>query len=115
METTRSATRSSKCDGVVAGDNGVGRVILDAEVFALRDGVEQGQEDIHLLGEFDVFPVAVFVVVFQPEDDVVLAGHGDQLVDGVNDPFQTFFDGHIGIALPGEDCGRRPPARQGGA
>ena len=64
---------AQECDRVVAGDDRIRRVVLHAEVIAVGDHLEQLEEDIHLLGEFGIFPEAVLVVVFEPEHDVVLS------------------------------------------
>ena len=77
MLTTRPATARNSASRVVTRDDRVRRVVLHAEVISVGDHLEQLEEDIHLLGEFGILPEAVLVVVFQPENDVVLAGDGD--------------------------------------
>ncbi|MEZ4580707.1 MAG: hypothetical protein R3A10_03470 [Caldilineaceae bacterium] len=63
-------------DGVVARHDGVGRVVLHAEVLALGNGVQHLEEDVHALRELGVAPVAVLVMVLKPENNVVFPGHG---------------------------------------
>jgi hypothetical protein len=91
-------------DGIVAGDEGVGGIVLDAEVGGFRDEVEEFEEDVLLLGEFGIAPEAVFVVVFEAEDDVVFAGEGEEGLDAFDDPGEALFAADFGIALAAEDA-----------
>ena len=95
--------RAQQSDRVVTGDDGIRRVILDTEVSAIGDQLEQLEEDVHLLGEFGILPEAVFVVVFETQDDVVLASDGQRLIDAIGDPFQTLSSFDFGVALAGEN------------
>jgi hypothetical protein len=51
------------------------------------------------LGEFGVPPEAIFVVVFQAEDDIVLAGDGQEGFDAFDDAVQAVLAGDFGVAL----------------
>src|SRR5271157_1034835 len=108
--------RAEQCDRVVTGHDGVGGIILHAEVPPLRNGIHQRQEDVLLLGKLGIFPEAVLVVVFQTEHDIVFAGDGKHSTDAVDDPGQTLPLANLRIALPGEDPADRsgttePPGR----
>ena len=112
MLTTRSATAREQLDRIVAGDDGVGGVVLHAEMVAVGDRREQLEEHVLLLGELGILPEAVLVVVLQAEDDVVLAGDRQHAVDALDDPFQALSAVDLGIALAGEDAADGPRAAQ---
>src|ERR1035437_1670104 len=44
---------------VVSGHDGVRRIVLHAEILAFRDGLENGEKNLLLLGELRVSPEAV--------------------------------------------------------
>ena len=103
---------AQQSDRVVARDDGIRRVVLHAEMISIGDHLQQLEEDVHLLGEFGIFPEAVLVVVFQPEHDVVLTGDGKRLIDAFGDPFQPLPSIDFGIALAGENPADRARATQ---
>ena len=102
MLTTRCFTGLQQLDGIVAGDNRVGRVVLHAEVLAFGYRVQQFEEDIHLLREFGIAPKAVFIMILQAEDDAVFARDRQHLLNALDHPFQTLLAGDIRVALPAE-------------
>src|SRR5258706_11442215 len=61
-------------------------------------------EDVHLLGEFGVVPVVVFVVIFDDQLDAALCGVGDAGLDGFGGVADAIFAGDFGAALAGEDA-----------
>src|SRR5579872_747232 len=82
---------AKQIDRIVAGHHGIGRVVLHAEVLAVGDGVYQIEENILLLSKLGVLPEAVLVVVFQAEDDSILAGDGKDFVDARHNPFEPLL------------------------
>ena len=91
MVTTRGMTRSRNADRIVAADERVGRVVLDAEARRI-DAIEDLQEDVFRLRELRIAPGAVLVVVLQAEHDVAALGvleRATQPVDGPRDPFAS--------------------------
>ena len=100
-------------DRVVAGDDGVGRVVLHAEVRAVGMASSELEEDVLLLRELGVLPEAVLVVVLQAEHDVVLARDGQDLLDALDDPVEPLLAGSTsGIALAGEHAADRAGTAQ---
>ena len=71
-------------------------------MIAVGDRIYEFEKHIHFLGEFRIFPEAVLVVVLQAQYDVILACHGKNLVDTVDDPGKPLLATNLGIALAGE-------------
>jgi hypothetical protein len=112
MVTTRSLHPAQQFDGIVAGDDGVGRVVLHAKVGAVGHGVDDLQEDIHLLGKLRPAPVAILVVIFHRQHDIIFMRHGQQLRDRLQHPGHALRPAHLRVALPAEHAtGRARPAQ----
>ena len=48
---------------IFAGQDGVGRIIIDAEIRVFADGLDEVAEDVHRLCELGEFPEPILVVV----------------------------------------------------
>src|SRR6267378_3904395 len=90
-------------EGIFAGQKCVRGVVVDAEVGGVNSRDEVA-EDVHLLGEFGVVPVVVFVVVLDDQLDAALGGVGDAGLDGFGGVADAVFAGDFGAALAGEDA-----------
>ncbi len=77
-------------------------------MIAVGDRRDQLEEHVHLLGELGILPEAVLVVVFETQDDVVLTGGRQDLVDALDDPVEPLAAADLGIALAGEHAADRP-------
>ena len=73
-------------DRIIAGDDGVGWIVLYAEMLALGDGVQQFKEDVHLLRELRVFPESVLIMVLQSQHDIMLPRHREHCFNAFDHP-----------------------------
>ena len=62
------------------------------------------EKHVHFLGKLGILPETVLVVVFQPQDDVVLSRDRQDFVDAFNDPPSPCWRLISGIALAGKDA-----------
>ena len=81
-----------KRDRVESSDDGIRRIVLDAEVSGVRNGLEQGEKGLFLLRELGVEPVADLVVVLEAQDDVTLDGVLDGSLDALRGAGHAFRD-----------------------
>ena len=86
-------------DWIEPADDSVGWVVLHAEVWRFRQGVEQRQERLFLLGELRIQPVTDLVVVLEAQDDVAAGGVVQRPDDALGGASHTVGDGQIGILL----------------
>ena len=56
-----------QCDGIFTGEVGVAGIVVDPEI-RMFDRLDELAEDVHLLGEFGIFPKVVLVVVLDDEE-----------------------------------------------
>ena len=79
---------------VLAGQNGIGGVVIDAEPWRV-DGLDDAAEDTQVLRELGVRPVVVLVVVLQRQDHAALGGVGQQLRDALHDHGHALVLGNL--------------------
>ena len=77
---------------VVAGDDGVRRIVVHAEPRAARDGGEELEENVALLGKLGEVPVAVLVMVFEDQSDPAALGVREQFHDAIRRHFHPVID-----------------------
>jgi len=87
-----------KADGIVAADDGVGGIVLDAEEWRL-DLIDDLHEDVFGLGELRVPPPAVLVVILHAEGDAASFGVFERAPDPLDRPRDAFGSRHAGQTL----------------
>jgi len=93
---------------VVSGHDGVRGIVLHSEILAFRDGIENGEKNLLLLGELGVSPEAVLVVILQAEHDPVFARHRQQGGDGFRHPLDALLPADFRISLAGKHPAHGP-------
>ena len=76
---------------------------MNTEMIAVGNRAQELEKHVHLLRKLGIPPEAILVVVFQTQDDVVLARDRKDLVDAFNDPRESLLAANLRIALAGKD------------
>src|SRR5581483_214413 len=89
--------------GIVARDDRIRGIVLNAEVLSVFHGIDNCDEAIHFLGELGMLPKAVLVMVLHAQDNVQFSRERQEFVNGLNHPVSSLLPGHFGIALAAQD------------
>jgi len=84
---------------ILAGEDGVARIKIHPELRRLNS-VYQIAENVHLLSEFRVLPVIVFVVIFDDELHAPRGGVGEASLNPLGREAKAVFERYVRPALP---------------
>jgi hypothetical protein len=98
-----------KVKGILAGQESVGRIVVDPEVGMFAHRLQEIAEDVCRLGKFGILPEAILIVVLKDERHAVLRGKGETVLDGSGGELNALLAGNIRTTLAAQDAAEGGP------
>src|SRR3984893_5885945 len=96
---------------ILTGENRIGRIMVNAKPWRI-DLFDDRGENIHLLREFGITPIAILIMIFHRQNDPMLLRTSQKALNHSDDLGDAGFNRYPGAPLAGQNT-TETPAKEG--